>query len=103
MWKTQRKTFSEKFEKIKHQQQIIQKELEKKRRSILTRFEKDQEHHSETKNFIVEEMNKKKEMQTLKKIDQQENLMLNQRQKELLKQKLIEKHLIMKQQLEVFK
>lgn len=48
---------------------MIQKEFEKKRRSILTKFEKDQEHHSETRHFIVEEMNKKKEMQTLKKID----------------------------------
>ncbi|CDW84610.1 UNKNOWN [Stylonychia lemnae] len=103
LWKTQRKNFDEKFQRIKDQQKMLQKELDIKRKTILEKHAKEGELHKEAQQFIQEETQKKREWSNLKRTDQQENLSINNRKKELLKERLIEKHIVLKKQLEGYK
>lgn len=57
----------------------------------------------DAKQMMQEEIAKRREWSQLKKYDQQENLMINQRRKELMKERLIQKHLEIKRQLEGIK
>ena len=77
----------------------MQKEKEKKLKSILDKQQKETDHKAENKSILNEEVVKRREWSHLKKSDQQENLYLNQRQNELIKQKLIEKHMMLQNQL----
>eukprot|EP00347_Sterkiella_histriomuscorum_P023386 403334832 len=103
LWKTQRKQLEDKFSKIRDQQLQLQKEQDKKRKQILEKHSKENELHNEARHFIQEEVVKKREWSNLKRYDQQENLMINQRRKELMKERLIEKHIVIKKQLEGIK
>lgn len=61
LWRTQRKHFEEKFQRIKEQQTIINKEEEKKKKNIMQKIDKGAENQNEAKQIIQEEINKKRE------------------------------------------
>lgn len=103
MWKTQRQQFQEKFLKIKEQQRQLQKEEEKRRKQLVEKQGRDGEHSAEARQALCEEIQRRREWSLLKLSDQQENMTMNQRQLEMQRKKIIDKHIGLKQQLENMK
>ena len=76
---------------------------EKRKRQIIDKHRKQDGIKNQTRSFIDGEIRKKREWSTLRKEDQLENLTINQKATQNQKQKLIEKHIGIKKQLDTMK